>query len=173
MPDPTYKPPHVYQAIFDIQQEIGPIAKTGRNDFANYSYQQLDEIERVLLPLCKKHNLLLIPEQDGLRIDESGKMVTRHKLTAMSLVDGSTHVVHRDSIVAENKNIAQAFGSDDTYNVRYMKVMLFLMYDYGCDDDACAAGNTRKEGVRKRATTDNKTKEQPAQVAAGDSNLDF
>lgn len=173
MTEKGYKPPHVYQAIFDIQQEIGPVAKTGRNDFANYDYQQIDEIEKLLLPLCKKHSLLLIPEQVGLEVLESGKMVTKHRLMAMSLVDGSTHIVYRQSVVADNKNIAQAFGSDNTYNVRYMKVMLFLMYDYGSDDDGCAAGNTRKDGARTKPRAQNTTNGQPAQSRAGATEFEF
>ena len=56
----------IYSKLFDIQQEIGTISKDSKNPFYNSKYFDINSLIAQVLPLLKKHKVLLLqPIENG------------------------------------------------------------------------------------------------------------
>jgi hypothetical protein len=59
--------------LLAIQEEIGTVAKNGRNDFQNYDYATEADFVRALRPLLNKHGVIVVPEGAVTNISPAGK----------------------------------------------------------------------------------------------------
>lgn len=70
---------NVYQRIHAVMNEVGTIAKRGRNDFHKYDYATEADFVHALRPLLEKHGLVIIPTVGHLthsEPDEKGNVVS-------------------------------------------------------------------------------------------------
>ena len=61
----------IYTKLFEIQQEIGTISKDSKNPFYNSKYFDINSLIAQLMPLLKKHKVLLLQPV------ENGQVMTR------------------------------------------------------------------------------------------------
>lgn len=65
--------PNLAQRLLAITEEIGTVAKDGRNEFQNYDYAREVDFVNALKPLLVKHGVIIIPEGQVTNLSPSGK----------------------------------------------------------------------------------------------------
>lgn len=90
----------VYQAINSVAAELATsgIAKSHRNEEADYAYRGIDDVLKALAPLLAKHKLCILPrvlERDAIARGRAADqlVVLRVAFDLVSAIDGSRHVI--------------------------------------------------------------------------------
>lgn len=75
---------NVYQRIHSVMNEVGTVAKNGRNDFQKYDYAREADFIHALRPLLEKHGLVITPSMSMPYIqgpDEKGTFIATAVVT--------------------------------------------------------------------------------------------
>jgi len=129
----------------DLQQEIGAIKRDSENPFYKSKYFDINSLIRELLPLLKKHGLILFQPLGHL----DGKTTLT---TELKEVDGDGSV-DSTCILPEN-NDPQKMGSIITYFRRYSIQSLLLLHSEDDDGNSVAQENREVEQWKKSKTAD-------------------
>lgn len=162
----TYKakqklPKDIYEAIFNLQSEIGAIPKNASNPFHKSKYATLDAIWDTLHPLLQKHGLLVLqPIEVGAQGTVKVVTVIRHL--------GSGTQVSSEIEMPLVKMDPQAAGSAITYSRRYgISSLLSLQTDSDDDGNAASgvAGKKPKPAPRSKPEPEKEEELSPLDVA--------
>ena len=123
----TAKLINIYKALADFQQEC-PIIHKGTTGH-NYTYADLPQIFKAIMPLLKKHNLGFIQPLEG----DTLKTIVFHTQTGETIESQVTI----PQIVLRGMNEYQSLGSGITYYRRYALASFFGLVT---DKDTDAAG---------------------------------
>lgn len=140
----------LHEKLIDIQQRL-KVAKDQVNEFGNFNYRNLEDIETAVKPLLKEHKLTLIFEDEIIAVGERVYV----KATA-SLYDGKTSIRNsayaREAITPKAKtDDAQLTGACSSYARKYAAGGLFLIDN---TKDADSMDNSK----RSKASTPSGTK---------------
>jgi len=124
----TAKLINIYKALADFQQEC-PIIHKGTTGH-NYTYADLPQIFKTIMPLLKKHNLGFIQPLEG----DTLKTIVFHTKTGETIESQVTI----PQIVLRGMNEYQSLGSGITYYRRYALASFFGLVT---DKDTDAAGD--------------------------------
>jgi len=123
----------IYNKIKEVQQEIGKISKDKTNPFFKSSYFDINNLLEQLLPLLKKHDLVLVQPLTNIE----GKPALK---TIVS--DGDETI--EDTITLPDLQDPQKMGSCITYYRRYSIQSMFAL-QAADDDGESAVGRTNKK----------------------------
>lgn len=111
----------VYQAVNSIAADLATsgIAKSQRNEDADYAYRGIDDVLKALAPLLAKHKLCILPrvlERDvvALRGPGDGQLIVlRVAFDLVSAIDGSRHIIEcfGEALDDSDKGTAKAMSS--------------------------------------------------------------
>lgn len=137
------------KAIFEIQQEIEPIARSEKADIDgkySYKYAGMPKVWEALKPLLKKHGLLVkqpATTWDGHMMGDYIKTIVTHVESGESLTEHMRLIMRRDD--------PQAMGAAVTYAKRYQLGNIFGLITED-DNDAkvhrLATAEHKKDWVR-------------------------
>jgi hypothetical protein len=131
----------LYKALSDFQQEVPNIYKNATG--YGYKFADLGEINEIIKPLLKKHNLGYVQPIEG----DTIKTIVFHTESGES-IEGSANIPQ--GVQLKGMNDFQVLGSAITYLRRYsLSSMLGLV----TDEDADASGEqTSKPAVKPKTT---------------------
>ena len=146
----------LHQKLFDLQSEVGAIAKDSKNPFFKSKYFDVNALLAHLQPLLQKHRLLLIqPIHDGSVVSQI------QDIDSEQFVSSSMELPH----IAD----PQKMGSAVTYYRRYtLQSLLALQAE---DDDGNVASKAKSKPTLKPDT--DKWMKAVHSLAGGAVTLDF
>jgi len=151
------EPTGIYAAIAAAMGEIKPLAKEDRNAHGNYNFAGIDAFLDLTRPICARHGLTILQEEEAFEIIEvPGKQgVTKMLLMRFAFtvaMDGqSVGPLHRSIMVPATMG-SQAFGSAQSYALKQFLRSLFQISTGEKDDiDAHDTGElgTYKGGAQQ------------------------
>lgn len=124
-------PSNIYEAVFNVQQGMGVVAKSADNPFFKSKYADLPDVWDALAPLLGENKLMVHSYLDARDAGQPDMLVTEVIFTPSGDKLTSTSTLMLD------KGTVQAVGSYITYMRRYNICMMFgVVTD---DDDGNAA----------------------------------
>lgn len=156
--DELPRPPHVYQAIADVQGELATvgIAKSRRNtQGSGYNFRGIDDVYAALSPLLAKHKLVVVPRITQREVIErqsrsGGALfyVTVHaEFDFVSALDGTTHTAATFGEAMDSGDKATNKAMSAAY--KYAAFMTFAIPTEGDNDTE----NATHEVAAARPTT--------------------
>tara|TARA_A100001201_G_scaffold142997_3_gene142909 strand:+ start:2618 stop:3079 length:462 start_codon:yes stop_codon:yes gene_type:complete len=131
----TNKKESIYNKLYEIQQEVGGIKKTKKNSYHKNTYFDINELIEHLIPLFKKHNLLL------LQPIENEKQYSR-------IIDLDGGMVESSLALPADLN-AQKIGGAITYYRRYTLVALLGLQAEDDDGNVASGKHNYKKGTNE------------------------
>lgn len=140
---------NIYQKIIALSEEIR-VPKDGQNTFKGFAYFKPDDIARLIVPLLKKHELILLFDMPF----NKDKSMYEGKLTILETeagLDGATK--HNGKVelqfdipltTVQGATEAQNAGATMTYCKRYMIMNAFNLADNEADPDATMGAPVKK-----------------------------
>lgn len=145
---------NIYQKLANIQREL--VAKKDKwNDFSRYQYRSAEGIIESLKPHLKKHELLLLSDNEVVQIGTNyyTKVVVRLcdvSKQDVKLPDSITSIAYaRESEQLKGQIAAQISGGTQSYAFKYALNSMFLIDDGNGDADA---SNTSEDMEAKTET---------------------
>jgi len=156
----TLESKSIHEKLFIIQQEIGAITKGSENPFYKSKYFDINELIGQLMPLLKKHKLLLLQPLVTNEFEQNG--------VETQLIEVETGSMVKSFCKFPDMNDPQKMGSAITYLRRYtLQSLLGLQSE---DDDANKASGrdnpikdyqkTKIDGLIHTSTIEESVKEQ-------------
>lgn len=121
------------EKMFDIQNEIGVLAKDKDNEYFKSNYFDINGLLKELKPLLEKHEILIMQHLDNI----NGKPAIETAVIDKNNID--SRIVAKVPL-PESDN-PQKMGSSITYYRRYALTSLFLLQAKDDDGNAGAASN--------------------------------
>jgi len=144
-------PPAVAKAIVGIMGDVKKLPKEDSNDYAKYRYTSIDGFLDAMRPICAKHKLAIITDEDGCRVDESGKNLWVC-FTFILVHESGESWTSSPRTVAVSATGAQAFGSAQSYALKQFMRATFQIATGDADDpDGQKAEPLSKPRPRVRA----------------------
>tara|TARA_R110000851_G_scaffold216457_2_gene369403 strand:+ start:1081 stop:1713 length:633 start_codon:yes stop_codon:yes gene_type:complete len=138
-------PANIWEAVLNVQQSMGMVAKSADNPFFKSKYADLPDIWAALSPLLGQNKLIVHTYLDARDVGQPDIFVAEIIFTPTGDKMTSTSTVMLDKITA------QALGSYTTYMRRYSICMMFgIVTD---DDDGNAASAPPKPKYAAPAPT--------------------
>lgn len=142
----------IHEKLADIQQRLH-VPKGQQNNFGNYAYRNIEDIEAGVKPLLKEHGLILTFNDDIVEV--GGRVYVK---ATCSLDDGQVSIKNaafaREAEAKKGMDDAQITGAASSYARKYAAGGLFLI-DNGKDADSM--DNSAYKPV-KRVTPDYKAR---------------
>lgn len=144
MTDAIPMPPKVAAAVAAVMAEVPKLQKGERNSHANYNFASIDDFLEAIRPLCAKHGLIIIPDEDSCDFregqDKFGKpltwLVMKFSFTlAHSSGETWAHRPTRTAMVQASMG-SQAFGAAQSYALKQFERSLFQIATGEKDQDA-------------------------------------
>lgn len=133
--EPTHlsMPAEVATAITAVMEEVPKLGKGEKNQHANYNFASIDDFLEAVRPLCSKHGLVIVQDEDSFEFkegqDKNGKskmwLVMRFAFT-LAHKSGVTWG-HRPmrTIMVDASMGSQAFGAAQSYALKQFERSLF------------------------------------------------
>ncbi|MCE8163074.1 MAG: ERF family protein [Candidatus Moeniiplasma glomeromycotorum] len=128
---------NIYTKLQRIQSQIGELRRTEKNKFQNYHFFNELQVLRLLKPLLKEHNLLLLPSDDASQPfleEKDGKEYRVKYLKKLEIVDREVDNLGEEGRLTftfwacgSSTDLAKAKGSADTYALKYFLSKFFLI----------------------------------------------
>lgn len=118
-------PPDISKAISGIMADIKTLKKETRNDFAGYNYANIDAFLEAINPLCAKHGLIIITDEDSCRFEN--KWVHISYSFILSHTSGVTWNYKLKRNLLGQVQGGQTFGALQSYAVKQFMRGLFLI----------------------------------------------
>lgn len=145
---------NIYEKIIAISEELR-IPKEGKNDFKGFSYFKADDIARAIVPLLKKHSLILFFDMPF----NKDKGMYEGKLTILETGEGETGKAEMQFDIpltsVQGASEAQNAGATMTYCKRYMIMSALSIADDSEDPDAPPTSAKRGRPAASSATKPN------------------
>ena len=114
------KEPNIWSKIAKIRSEIGTVAKTGHNEYANYKYIEESGILKALNPLLEKNGLVIIQsvEEKKTTTQEKGLFVElKMKYTIIEISTGEKLELfwHGEAKDSQDKALYKAYTGCNKY----------------------------------------------------------
>lgn len=139
---------NVFQRIHAVMEDVGTVAKNGKNSFQNYEYATEADFVHAIRPLLVKHGLVIIPQNAIL--NGVGDLAKDNKLTSISI---QYNVVAIDDPTDYTAVTMMGQGSDKgdkgiykaiTGTKKYMIANLFMI---------ATGDDPEKDGPKKKLTS--------------------
>lgn len=144
MTDAIPMPPKVAAAIAAVMADVPKLQKGERNAHSNYNFASIDDFLEAVRPICAKHGLLIMQDEDSCEFregqDKSGKALTwlvmKFSFT-LAHSSGETwgHRPTRTAMVQASMG-SQAFGAAQSYALKQFERSLFQIATGEKDADA-------------------------------------
>jgi hypothetical protein len=122
----------VDNAITSVMADIQPLLKGDKNSHGNYAFASVDDFLAMTRPLCAKHKLCIIQDEEECKTME-GWLLMRYRFTISS--GGETHPDRpARSILVSSKMGPQAFGAAQSYVLKQFLRSLFQISTGDQDD---------------------------------------
>ena len=138
-------PPKVAEAINAVSKEVPKLGKNEKNTHGNYNFASIDDFLEAVRPLCAKHGLIIVQDEEGFEIKEGGKDRNGNPVTWLVLSfsftlahsSGETwaHKPRRTIMVLASMG-AQAFGAGQSYSLKQFMRSLFQIATGEKNEDA-------------------------------------
>lgn len=140
----------IARKILETMQLIGPIRKTGFNQFDRYNFVEAKEVFERVRKACEKTGLAIVPSGSVLPVERTTAKGTPIKevLLTLTLIDsdsGESMAItwHGEAMDTSDKGIQKAFTSAE----KYALMKLFLIGD---DDDPDASSDAQNPAVEQK-----------------------
>ncbi|MEE8607174.1 MAG: ERF family protein [Nitrospiraceae bacterium] len=137
-------PPKVAAAVIAVMEKVPKLEKSERNTHGNYNFASIDGFLEALRPLCAKHGLIIIQDEESFELKQSqnkkGETITwlivKFRFT-LAHSSGETWV-HRPArtIMVNAAMGAQAFGAAQSYALKQFMRALFQVATGEADVDS-------------------------------------
>lgn len=130
-------------AMNEVQSAIRPVRKAATNDHTQSHYARLEDVDRMLKPICDEHGF-------SLGISTKDSPVAGHLRVVLTVTHRAGHSEQHflDAPIDDKgikgsptKTALHGMGSTLTYCARYLKCLCFNVPLVGHDDDGNAGGN--------------------------------
>lgn len=137
---------NIYEALFNVQQEIPMLVKDADNQHFGSKYVDLPSILKIVMPIFKKHGILVMQaptktENGAMALQTTFVLIhaTEDKVVEPAMLSFTTSVPY-------GKETPQAAGSAITYMRRYALVSALSM-NADEDDDGNRASSPEKKAT--------------------------
>lgn len=118
-------PPKVAAAISAIMADVPKLAKGEKNAHGNYNFASIDDFLEAVRPLCAKHGLIIVQDEESFVISDDGWLVMNFSFTLMHASGETWEHKPRRTIMVSAKMGAQAFGAAQSYALKQFERSLF------------------------------------------------
>ena len=147
-------PPKVAGAINAVSAEVPKLGKGEKNTHGNYNFASIDDFLEAVRPICAKHGLIIVQDEDGFEVLE-GWLLIRYKFTLAHSTGETWSHSPRRSIMVNSKMGAQAFGAAQSYSLKQFMRSLFQIATGEAGEDADSHPQSKlpeaKNGTNKPA----------------------
>lgn len=129
----------IHAAIAAAMGDVRPLAKEDRNQHGNYNFAGIDAFLDLTRPICAKHGLNILQDEEGFEVFEVASKNGPQKMLLMRFAftvakDGETiGPLHRSIMVPASMG-SQAFGSAQSYALKQFLRSLFQISTGEKDD---------------------------------------
>lgn len=138
-------PPKVAAALAAVMSEVPKLSKSERNSHGSYNFASIDDFLEAVRPLCAKHGLIIVQDEESFETIQAGKdrngndrtwLLIRFSYT-LAHASGETwgHKPTR-SIMVDASMGSQAFGAAQSYSLKQFERSLFQIATGEKDADA-------------------------------------
>jgi hypothetical protein len=146
----TNFPPKVAAALVAVMSDVKTLGKTNENQHARYKFAGIDDFLEATRPLCAKHGLIIIQDEEDFQVLGDGWLSMRFSFrlghSSGEMWDG----LIRRSIMVQSKMGSQAFGAAQSYVLKQFMRSLFQMAT-GDGEDADSHDQRELAPARKSA----------------------
>ena len=142
----------IYVALSNVIDELQPVTKNADNPYFNSKYADLNQLLRVIKPLCKKHGITItqLPQSEAVAVSGSPVVYTLGIKTILRHPESKTFIQTSFTLPC-NKLDPQAAGSAISYSKRYALKAIFMLEDTDDDgNDATFGGQDVKTPTPKQ-----------------------
>jgi hypothetical protein len=147
----TAFPPKVAAALVAVMSDVKTLGKTNENQHARYKFAGIDDFLEATRPLCAKHGLIIIQDEEDFQVLGDGWLSMRFGFrlghSSGEMWDG----IIRRSIMVQAKMGSQAFGAAQSYVLKQFMRSLFQMAT-GDGEDADSHDQRELAPARKSAS---------------------
>jgi hypothetical protein len=137
-------PPNVAAAISAVMNEVPKLSKGEKNEHGNYKFASIDDFLEAVRPLCAKHGLIILQDEESFEMKEGTDKYGKPKVWllmrfAFTLAHSSGETwAHRPtrSIMVDASMGSQAFGAAQSYVLKQFERSLFQIATGENDVDA-------------------------------------
>lgn len=135
----TSMPPKLAAAICAVMGEVPRLKKGEKNSHGNYNFASIDDFLEAVRPLCAKHGVIILQDEDEFEVVESWLRVKYGFILAHS--SGETFMLRlRRSILVNAKMGSQASGAGQSYVLKQFMRSLFQIATGEGDADSHEQG---------------------------------
>mgnify|MGYP003133830672 FL=1 len=147
-------PKSITTAISNVMVDIKTLEYDDKNSFQNYSYASIDGFLKLVRPICAKHGLVIITEEDDVKVEKYGErpFITIKYKFILSHKDGETWGFRPSRTMMVEVKGGQSFGSAMAYTLKQFMRALFLI-DTGEKDDLDGDEQNMQKPSQPKPTT--------------------
>ena len=134
LPPSTAMPPEIAKAVCAVMGDVPKLAKGDKNTHGNYNFASIDDFLEAVRPLCAKHGLIIIQDEESFDVREAANKDGKTTATWLMLRWRFT-LAHSSGVVWERQFTrtsmvlaamgAQAFGAAQSYALKQYMRSLF------------------------------------------------
>jgi hypothetical protein len=158
-------PPKVAAAIIGVMADVPKLGKGEKNQHGNYNFASIDDFLEAVRPLCAKHGLIIMQDEESFEMKEGWLIMTFRFTLAHSSGETWGHRPTR-TIMVSAKMGSQAFGAAQSYALKQYMRSLFQIATGEKGNDADEHPPADLPGGPKKAAPKKETPEEPKQSAA-------
>ncbi len=117
-------PAAVAKAICMVMADVPKLGKGEKNQHGNYNFASIDDFLEAVRPLCAKHGLIIIQDEEAFEMKEGWLVMTFRFTLAHSSGETWAHRPTR-TIMVSAKMGSQAFGAAQSYALKQYMRSLF------------------------------------------------
>lgn len=156
-------PPKVAAAVAGVMSEVPKLAKGEKNSHGNYNFASIDDFLEAVRPLCAKHGLIIMQDEESFEMREGRDKYDKPKMWLLmrfsfTLAHSSGETwAHRPtrSIMVDASMGSQAFGAAQSYALKQFERSLFQIAtgENGADADFHPPADLPADAKRQTART--------------------
>jgi hypothetical protein len=117
-------PANVAKAICMVMADVPKLGKGEKNQHGNYNFASIDDFLEAVRPLCAKHGLIIMQDEEAFEMKEGWLVMTFRFTLAHSSGETWAHRPTR-TIMVSAKMGSQAFGAAQSYALKQYMRSLF------------------------------------------------
>lgn len=120
---------NIYEKLSLIQSEL-KAPKGNKNTFGNYNYRSAEDILEAVKPICKKHNTVLVLDDEMIQVGDRYYIMATAKLIDLeetASINASAYA--RESLTKKGMDDSQITGTASSYARKYAMNGLFNIDD--------------------------------------------
>ena len=156
-------PPKVAAAICAVMGEVPMLGKGEKNSHGNYNFASIDDFLEAVRPLCAKHGLIIIQDEESFEMKE-GWLIMTFRFTLAHASGETWGYRPTRTIMVSSKMGSQAFGAAQSYALKQFERSLFQIAtgEKGNDADEHPAADLPTEPKKAQPRTVQKDAPEPA-----------